>query len=159
VTEPTPDLPTAEQFWAMEDAWVAGRVFYDRIPSHRFPAWASRILRIVWSRCLDLPPAFEQLVRLLMESQDWSQGKQLYGAVQEFTLQLEALPTRTPDQELGLRVCYLAESIAKTAYNRANPPDPFGDDAGHWIPGCLKAVVEKIPDESFRSLAWSGLLG
>jgi hypothetical protein len=158
VTEPSPELPTAEQFWAMEDAFVIGRAFYDRIPPHRFPAWASRILRIVWSRCLYAPPDLEPLVRLLQETQDWPRAKAIFRDLRAGTLQMEAVVDPTRDQKIQLAVCNLAETIAKAAYNRSNPPDPFPDDAGHWIAGCVREVVRHIDEEKFRKLAWSGLV-
>lgn len=143
----------------MDDPWVVGRIFFDRIPSDQFPRWASRILRVAWSRCPALFPGLEPLVRLLMESQDWSRAKGIFDSLRASTLEGEAVADPTPDQRLGLRLHYLAENIAKACYNRSNPPDPFDDDAGHWIAGCLREYVELIGDEKFRSLAWSALLG
>lgn len=153
------ELPTAEQFWAMDDPWIVGRIFFDRISPDHFPRWASRILRVCWSRCPAASPAIEALVRLQMESQDWSQAKGIYNTLHQATLEAEGLADPSDEDRIRLRFYYLAEAFAKVSYNRSNPPDPFSDDAGHWIAGCLKEVADRVGDEKFKSLAWSALNG
>lgn len=69
------------------------------------------------------------------------------------------LPSPTPEEVIQLAFCCLEETIARTAYRRANPAHPFDDGAGHRLPGCQKAMLERIPDGRFRSLAGPGLLG
>jgi len=143
----------------MEDAWVVGRVFYDRIPGGRFPAWASRILRVVYSRSPAASPPLEQLLILLVETQDWPRAKEIFHAQRKSTLELEAVPNPTREQRLQLCIGLLVEAVAKATYNRLERPDPFDDDSGHWIAGCLREVARLVDDGGFRSLAWSALLG
>ncbi len=153
------ELPTADQFWAMEDAWVVGRAFFDRIPPDYFPAWASRILRVCWSRALDGPTTLGPLVTLVTVTRDWTQARAIYEALHRSTLELEAIPDPSREQKADLRLCYLAESVAKVCHNRSNPPDPFQEDAGHWIAGALRDFATYVEDPKFRALAWSALLG
>jgi len=153
------DLPSALEFWSMNDSEAACRMLYERVSRKHFPTWASRILKLAQARLATPCPPVERLLRLIDHPQEWRDAHDAFSELRKVVLKLDKVRKRTSDQELLLTVLVLVEKIAKVIYNLSDPVHEFNEDAGWQIPAFLREIAIQLKDEDFKSAAWSALLG
>jgi len=54
-------------------------------------------------------------------------------------------------------ILYLAENVAKVAYNASGCPRPFDHDAGWWVAACARWIVERSADAGLEARVWAAL--
>lgn len=145
------EVLSAQKLWNSGHALAGGAILCEMIPIAQRPHWAARILDLCRSLTQQVREV-DAIYDLATHPSRWKCGHDAFRAVRELTLEYEK--TKNTDEVYG-GLLYLAENVAKVAYNATNPPGPFDDDAGAWIIACLRHLVDKVNTREFEALAWS----
>ena len=150
-------LSEALALWKKGDALEAGKLIFENLPAETRPQWAARVLRLVVDRTRIKSEPVELAIDIANTPADWGKAHGAFSTVRKATLNLERQKSLNPRQALLLNQLYLAESVAKVAYNATNPWDGFDEDSGWWIARCLKDILDSLNDEKFSASAWAVL--
>jgi hypothetical protein len=140
----------ALELWNAGQATKAGGLLYEQVPIATRPLWAARILDLC-RRLRKSPLAVNAVYAIAVRRYLWRWGHVAFRAVRRLTLQYEK--GKNKDEVYG-GLLYLAENVAKVAYNATDPPDPFDYDAGASVISCLRHLVNKVDDPEFETKAW-----
>jgi hypothetical protein len=145
--------PAAEH-WRGGRPLEAGELLFESIPREFRPNWASRILKSAAGRSGIQFLPIENMLYVADHPTQLRTAHHAFDILRHSTLELERIQVRTKDRELLLSLLLLAELVAKVIYNATDPPDPFDEDSGWWIPVCLKDLFDLLGDNDSAKSAW-----
>lgn len=150
-------LRRANEHWLAGRPLEAGEMLFEALPLEVRPKWASGILRLAVQRTGVQFAPIELILQISAHPAEWREAKLAFSALRDSTLKLEKIQAINDEEKVLLSLHYLAENVAKVAYNATNPRHPFDKDSGWWVAVCLKNLLEKLRDDDFSQLAWSAL--
>jgi hypothetical protein len=158
------NVETIRHYWTHGQSVEAGKLVYESLPVHHRPRWAVNILRLVLSRAGYETESISQLLRIADQESDWVDAHGAFSDVRSDVLQFDRKYVRYPrdlteEKKLHWHILLLAELVAKVTYNAADPPDPFDEDSGWYIPNWLRGFADTTwKDQDFADAAWKALL-
>ena len=109
----------------------AGQIMFEAAPSK--PNWAAAIL----IECISLTKLDDDVFQSVLGV---SSLRSKFLEVRKLTRMLESTQVLSPQQEVRLCMCYVAENVAKVRAN-ALEDSGFDNDSGYWL---LKNVIDVL---------------
>lgn len=141
--------------WLAGEALVAGQRVLRGVPRTRLPQWASAVL----SHCLlftkGTPREVYDVESIARCPERWTEAQRAFRSVRKLVLDAEA--GGVVPSELVLGILYLAENVAKVAYNASDPERPFDEDSAYWIFANVHWLASRLGAPSALDEAWQKL--
>jgi hypothetical protein len=136
-------VEAAEDSWRHWDALDAGKILYERLVVNPRPAWALAVLDACCAGLSEIPPEVQVVREIANTPARWAEAHKAFQAVRKLVLSVER---RTDAGRPEHGILYLAENVAKVAYNASGSRAPFDHDAGWWIAKNARWIVDHSTD-------------
>jgi hypothetical protein len=105
----------------------------------------------------NIPPEVRDVLEIALTPVRWSDAHRAFQAVRKLVLAAEGRAPATPDVDLG--ILYLAENVAKVAYNASGCSAPFDHNAGWWVAKNARWIVDHSSHAGLDGRVWAALSG
>ncbi|MBL4656592.1 MAG: hypothetical protein JKX73_01230 [Flavobacteriales bacterium] len=113
-----------------------GQKIYESIPKGARAEWGVKIIGAVAKHLNEVPDVVKELIAIVEDGSHLSQTKEQFGKINEYAT---ANPNFNPAAFLQL-----AEGVAKMIFNETGLPEPFGVQAGWYVPLSAKRAADHI---------------